>query len=577
MQLISLTSNQTSFKPVVFKNAAGLNFIVAKQNQADKVDKKKTFNGVGKSLLIAIIHFCLGSNKNESFKKHLPGWEFTLRFKIGQTEYLISRVTDGQQKIRLDGEDIKLSELTSRLGDLLFEIPADIDYLSFRSLLPFFIRPRRGSYVSFKDPNELRKDYQILMTNSFLLGLNVYLVKEKYRLRVERERIKALIKELSNDQLLKDFFSGSKDVSLATDDLTEKINRLESDLSQFDVAEDFYEIKNEADRLRRELEKTQNEIVLFQNQVQNIDESLKKTPDLKRESIERIYREASVSLSDSVTKKLEDLEAFYKHLSTSRQKRLVDQKEELNREINALVNKFQREKVQFDATLKYLDTHQALDVFVKLTNRLSDLKSEKDKLQRYDELLKQYQDQKIKLDRDFVDETGKTAAYLDVPEGVIKELRDFFRELAKHFYPDSAAGITIKNNDGDNQVRYDFDAKIQADASDGINSVKIFCYDITLLLRGAGHNVDMIFHDSRLIDGIDPRQVAVLFQVLQEYIVPSGRQYILTVNQNHLDDVRPYLTPEEYQSIILDNVCHNLEDDSPESKLLGIQVDMKYD
>jgi len=577
MQLISLSSNHSSFKPVVFKNISGLNFIVAKQKNPGKNNQNKTFNGVGKSLLVAIIHFCLGSNKKEQFKKNLPGWEFSLRFKISEVEYLVTRTTDAQQNIKLDGVDIKLGEFNKKFENLLFDIPEDIDYLSFRSLLPFFIRPRRGSYVNFNDPNELRKDYQILLTNSFLLGLNIHLVKEKHTLRVEKERVKALINDLSNDQLLKDFFVGNRDVSLATQDLSDKIKKLESDLAQFNVAEDFYDIKKEADRLRGELERVQNQIVLLQEQVRNIDESRKISPDIKKDSIARIYNEASVVIAEGALKKLDELEKFYKHLTVNRDKRLLDQKNELLREIDTLTVTFNTKKIEFDNSLKYLDTHQALDVFVKLTNRLADLRSEKDKLERYDQLLKQYQDQKIKLERDFVDATAKTATYLAEADGVIKDLRDFFRELTKRFYPDAAAGITVYNNDGDNQIRYNFDAKIQADASDGINSVKLFCYDLTILLQGYGHHMNTVFHDSRLLDGIDPRQVAALFRVLRDYILPTRKQYILTINQNHLDDIKPYLTPEEYSSIIDENICHILEDDSPAGKLLGIQVDMEYD
>ncbi|WP_460692245.1 DUF2326 domain-containing protein [Mucilaginibacter puniceus] len=577
MQLIELNSNHSSFKPVVFNNTSGLNFIVAKQASPGIKDKSRTYNGVGKSLLVAIIHFCLGSSKKNSFKKHLPGWEFFLKFQVSGVIYNVSRSTDGGQVIKLDGEEIKQSDFNKKFENLLFDIPDDLKHLSFRSLLPFFIRPQRGSYVNFNDPNELGQPYQVLLYNSFLLGLNVHLVQEKYKLRTERERIKGLIKELSNDQLLKDFFAGNRDVSLATQDLADKIKKLEIDLSKFNVAEDFYDIKKEADRLRIELDNAQNQIVLLQGQVHNIEESLKTTPDIKRDSIERIYREAAVILSEVALKKLDELEKFYIHLTTNRQKRLLDQKNELIRQIDVVTDKFTREKVAFDNTLKYLDTHQALDVFVRLTNRLADLKSEKENLERYDQLLKQYQDQKIKLDQKFVEETLKTSTYLTEADGVIKDLRDFFRDLAKRFYPESAAGITVYNNDGDNQLRYNFDAKIEADASDGINSVKLFCYDLTILLSGYGHHMNLLFHDSRLLDGIDPRQVAELFKVLKDLILPTRKQYILTINQNQLEEVKPYLTADEYRTIIEDNICHVLQDDSPEHKLLGIQVDMEYD
>lgn len=576
MQLISIESNRSSFRPVVFKNQSGLNFILAKQSKlVSKVDDK-TFNGVGKSLLIALVHFCLGSSTKDSFKKHLPGWVFTLKFAIDTVEYTAIRATDNQTKINLNGVDIKVADFNSKFGRLIFDIPDDVGQLSFRSLLPFFIRPRRGSYNSFKDPNVLNNEYPILFTNSFLLGLNVHLVEEKFKLRKEKERIKNLVKELTNDHLLKEFFIGNRDVSLAKQDLEDKIKSLDSDLQKFQIAEDYYDIKREADRLQKDLEATQNKIVLIQNQILNIEESRKISPDIKKESIERIYKEASIILAEGALLRLEELEKFYKHLTINREKRLLDQKNALLRESKELNTHFDNLKTDFDKNLSYLNSHQALDVFVKLTNKLSDLKSEKDNLERYDTLLKEYHNSKLKIEKDFLDATVKTDEYLNEAEGVVKGLRDFFRELTKRFYPNSAAGITVYNNVGDNQIRYTFDAKVEADASDGINSVKIFCYDLTILLQGFGHKMNMIFHDSRLLDGIDPRQVAELFKTLKAYVPTANKQYILSINQNHLDEIKQHLTPEEFKEIVLDNICHELEDDSPSSKLLGIQVDMAY-
>jgi uncharacterized protein YydD (DUF2326 family) len=59
MQLIKVYSNKESFRTVKF-NKNGLSFIVAKQKDPGASEKGKTYNGVGKSLLVRIIHFCLG-------------------------------------------------------------------------------------------------------------------------------------------------------------------------------------------------------------------------------------------------------------------------------------------------------------------------------------------------------------------------------------------------------------------------------------------------------------------------------------------------------------------------------------
>jgi uncharacterized protein YydD (DUF2326 family) len=89
--------------------------------------------------------------------------------------------------------------------------------------------------------------------------------------------------------------------------------------------------------------------------------------------------------------------------------------------------------------------------------------------------------------------------------------------------------------------------------------------------------MNLIFHDSRLLDGIDPRQIAEIFKVLQDYIRNSNKQYIITINQNQIEEIKQILSPNEFDEIIMANICHELKDDSPASKLLGIQVDMDYD
>lgn len=575
MQLISLTANQASFKPVFFKNQTGLNFIVADKTEITD-GKNKTVNGVGKSLLIAIVHFCLGSRPKSTFISSLPDWEFSLTFIVNGKQYASVRDTQNQNKIILNGDTLSVANFNKKFGEELFDVDGTKE-LTFRSLLPFFIRPRRGSYLSFKDPNTSKKDYQILITNSFLLGLDIRLVEKKFELKKEKDRIKNLIKELKQDTLLKGFFTENTDVSLEEQELDEKIYRLEKDLASFQIAEDYYDIKKEADALKRRIDKIQNHIVLLENQLISIEESRKLHPDIKKDSIERIYKEASVIINESALKHLEDLERFYSHLTTNREKRLLDQKRELLKEIENISAEEDVLKKKFNDHLKYLDTHQALDVFVQLTNSLSDLKSKSKSLKQYDELIKEYHQAKNKVDIDFIEATEAAELYLDDYAEIIKKLRDFFRELSKRFYPDATAGLTINNNSSENQIRFDFDAKIQADSSDGINSIKLFCYDLTLLLKGHGHRMNVLFHDSRLLDGVDPRQSAELFRILKEYILTNNKQYILTVNQNQLDEIKQHLEPDEYTFIIDKNITHHLKDDSPSNKLLGIQVDMTYE
>ena len=226
MQLIRVYSNKESFQTVKF-NENGLNFIVARQKELGASEKGKTYNGVGKSLLVRIIHFCMGAKVKgyKSFCDNLPGWEFYVDFSIGNKTYTAKRSTDNPQRIVLDGEELTLNKFNEKMESLCFNIPQDMAYLSFRSLLPFFIRPRKDSYVTYDKPGNVGSQYQTVLYNSFLLGLDVFLAQKKASIKKERDRIKELESNFKNDTLLRDFFTGDKDVMLTLVDLEERIKK----------------------------------------------------------------------------------------------------------------------------------------------------------------------------------------------------------------------------------------------------------------------------------------------------------------------------------------------------------------
>ena len=582
MKLISLTSNQDSFRDVKF-NPTGISLIVAKHSKPTNSSTKNTYNGLGKSLLIHIIHFCLGGkSKNfESFEKKLPKWQFILKFEINKIIYVASRNTDNIDKILLHSEnqeeELSINMFTKKIEKLLFTIPNDIKFLTFRSLLPFFIRPKKESYVSYDTPSKVGIEYQKELLNSFLLGLDTKLVQDKYILRQEQSRLEKLQKNIENDTLLKDFFSKDKDVSLRLIDLDDEIYKLSEDIHQYVVADDYYDVQIEADNIEKKLAKKHNEIVLLNNQIVNINKSLTISPDLEKENIEKVYNETEIYFSDILVKKLNELESFYDKLTENRLSRLTQHKQKIiqllevnNQELDLLKN-------NFDEKMKYLGAHQAFDIILKVKDKLSELEKEKAKLEDYDNLIEKYHSSLLEIKQDFIIKTQKAEEYKKDVDLYFKSKQDFFRKLAKRFYPSSASGITFNNNDGENQIRFNIQAKIESDGSDGINNVKIFCYDATLLFKGENHNLNFIFHDSRLYDGIDERQKTEMFKIIYELFNNSNYQYIASINQNQLNEMKTLLSVDEFNRIFTENTILELTDENDSKKLLGIKVDINYD
>jgi uncharacterized protein YydD (DUF2326 family) len=440
--------------------------------------------------------------------------------------------------------------------------------------LPFFIRPKKESYVSYNRPGKTGSEYQVLLYNSFLLGLDFVLAQKKYEIRKEQERIKKLEKNFAEDFLLKDFFTGDKNVSLTLIDLEERIKKLEDDLSQFKVAEDYHEVQIEADKIERELFNLNNKIILIQNNIENIDNSLSFSPDMSKDDVEAIYIESKINFPKNVKQTLHDLEQFYEKLIANRKRRLLEQKNKLELEQRNKSIESEKLKMKLDKLMKYLGKHQALDLFITLSNKSAELKTERDNLKNYQLLQSKYKGKERQAEKDLIELSEITENYLKEVEPDTSELRDTFRSLAKVFYPDSVAGLTIESNDGDNQLRYNIEANIESDASDGINNVKIFCYDLTILFKGHNHKMNFIFHDSRLFDGTDERQKTDIFRTVYQHFSTGNNQYIATVNQNQLNEIKHQMSPEEFETIIKSNTILTLTDDFDSEKLLGIKVDL---
>lgn len=575
MRLVKLYSNKRTFKAVTF-NPSGLSFIVAKQKNPGRSDEGKTYNGVGKSLIVRILHFCLGGSKDsyKSFCTKLPGWEFNLIVRINKKEVLIKRTTDEPNKIFIGEEECTVDKFNEYIAKFAFEIPENTQFLSFRSLIPFFIRPNKTSYNDCKKPGRSNSEFQTMFYNAFLLGLDSSLAFKKFQVRKDQERIQDLERNFKKDSLLKDFFTGNKDVELTIIDLDEKIKKLDGDLKKFEVAEDYYEVQKEANEIEKELFKIKNEIIIIQNNLSNIEKSISLAPSMDLSVIESVYKEVRIYFSDSLKKSISEVDEFYKNLVAGRNKRLEELKNQYLRAISAKTNLSSDLSKKLDNKMKYLGDHQALDLFLSLSQRISEYKLEREKLVNYKELQKEYKSQERKRSADILNMATETEEYLKQSEKHINGIRDYFRKLAKEFYPDSAAGLSIKSNEGENQLLYDIEPKIDSDASDGINNVKIFCYDLTLLHKGKNHKMEFLFHDSRLFDGIDERQKSKLFQLVGKVFSKSGYQYIATINQNQLEEVRKILTEDEFEEIIKKNTILTLTDESDSGKLLGVKVDI---
>ncbi|WP_460383374.1 DUF2326 domain-containing protein [Pseudomonas amygdali] len=577
MRLIELYANRSSFKRVKF-NEAGASLVVgSRRDPLHLDDDTKSYNGVGKSLLVEIIHFCLGGSTSKAFKEHLPGWEFTLITLLGERQVQIVRSTSKQGEVYIDGKALKLKSYTDFLARNTFQFSDSISssQLTFRALVSRFIRRAKSDYNDPRITTSDREPYTVLLRNLFLLGVDVSLIEKKFQLRSRQTQLELFEKNFKADPFIKEYYTGNKDASLQSGFLEEQVARLSSDLEKFTVADDFYDIEKWANQLAAELRELKNRRVIAENAIKNIIRSLETRNDIPLETIKSVYGELLSAFKPEALKSLAEVEAFHKSIIKNRVARLSQERSRIELELSSIDSDIKVKSLGLDQKLSYLSDKRALDQYAAVSAQLSDVKAKLHKLMDYQQLLHQSREEAAQVKISLAEQNIKTNTYLDDTDVERREKLSVFSKLAKRFYPEAPAGIVLNNNSGDNKIRYDFDVRIEADGSDGINAVKLFCYDLTVAILRANHNVRFIWHDSRLFSDIDPRQRAVLFQVAMQLSKQYGFQYIATVNEDQIDTILPELSEQQKQELS-ESIVLKLSDDGPEGKLLGLQVDMHY-
>lgn len=336
-------------------------------------------------------------------------------------------------------------------------------YLTFRSLIGLFLRLGKPAYMSEDQIRNGEPLFAKQLRGSYLLGLDETLADKKRELREEHERLESIRKQFKKDSLLRDYFQGDRDVDLELDDLDEEIETLQKQAADFQVAENYKQISADAEDTRRAWQRARNELDSLQSSQRQIEASLTEQPDVSTDDVRQMYETAQVELPDAVQKRLDEVTAFHQELVESRSRRLTSEKHGIERRIEELKAEIQSLDAKKDQYYQFLGSHGALQEYEALHNKLSDCQRRADRLREFRRLEQEYQERsqhnKLKMSQENI----RTTEYLKAAKTLTDEMNDRFRSMARRIWPKHTCGLVVHNNEGENKVRFDIDARIQGD------------------------------------------------------------------------------------------------------------------
>jgi len=565
MRLLSLScDHQPPFHGITF-NREGLTLIVG--DAAENEPEEGSSNGVGKTLALGIVHHCLGANIDARLKKAVPNWVFTLAFELNNHQHVIERSGDSK-KLTLDGQSLSLAALRNWLDSSgAFLLDPAVPGLSFRSLIKRFTRYTRQDCV---DPIRTNgeQDYDGRLRSLYLLGLDVNLAVSKKKHKNDLDDIARSLKSWQEDHLLKEVFRAGAQPKVRAEWLEREIARLKSDLSKFKVAEDYRAVELEAGELTKQLREIEQRLAVLQFQRDGIEKALQVQPDISKEDLLDLYDGLQSIFQPATLAHFDAVEAFHLSLAANRRARLESDRGRLVAEAGDLESRRQETALKRDQKLQSLQGKRALDEYASVARHVASLEEEHVKLIAFINFESSLKERAQRVREQRVEEDRVAGDY--VASEPVAQIDKYFSELATMLYPQLPSGIVLGHNVGDNQVRYDLTVQIEGDDSDGINAARIICFDWTLLMRGARHSVEFLWHDNRLFADLDPNVRALWMDHAISSLKDTHRQYIATINTENFDAMKPHLSSEMNQ-VIEDAVKLVLRGDAPENKLLGIQ------
>jgi len=573
-------ANKPSFHSVEF--TPGLNVIVAERT--DISTQRDTRNGLGKSTLIEIIHFCLGSSAKRGKGLLIPdlaGWEFTLDITVAGNRVRATRAVDNPNRVIIDGPTsgwieqpddgligrvLHVNKWKKVLGWGLFGLQEHHEdhkhRPSYRSLISYFIRKGPDAYIDPFRYFRSQKEGHIQLHIAFLLGLNWEYAARWQELREQEQALKAM-KQAIKTGAIEHFIGTIGELEAERVQLEDQLDKERQALETFRVHPQYEDLQARADQLTRELHELANRNITDRRKLSRYKEAIANETPPPDSQVERLYEEVGLVFPDTLKKTLAEAKEFHKQIIENRKAFLESEVNRLERQLADRDEHIRKLTEERAVVMEILKSHGALQELTILQERYLEMKERLERVRSQISEIKNITARKRDIKMAKVE-------LMKAAEQDHEERREkwstavrLFNENSRALYETPGSLIIDISESG-----YKYDVEIQRSGSEGIAKMKIFCFDLMLsqLWSRNKDRIDFLIHDSIIFDGVDSRQRALALERAAEVSIGCNTQYICALNS----DMVPYSDFKDDFKFD-DHVRLTLTDKDPSGSLLGIR------
>ncbi len=515
----------------------GLNLIV---DETIEKDKKSTGNNVGKTTVLRLVDFCLGSDgkniyqdsefkeqENTVIKDFLTSTEVVITLRLDNdldfpSESVIVRknfLKYGKKLQELNGENIKDNkEFDLELKKLIFK--TEVEKPTFKQIISKNIRDEKNKLANIvKVLNAYTKTEEYEALFLFWLGLNTDSHNEK----------ELLVKEKTREDNYQKRLKKEGELSLIDQQIelvNSKIKEYENLKASFNFNEKFEGQINELNDVKLSLSKLSTEFSRLNMRKELIVESKedleKEKTNIDVKQIELLYQKAS-KLIPSLQVSFQETVEFHNALIDEKVKyiekefpNILEKLKEITKKIDSL-RKRERELSEFISASEYSDNY---DSILKELNSFFELKGSLEQRRKYwvtsNENLKRIND---KLDSI----NSQISSKDDFIQNRITIFNKYFTKISNKLYGEEYLLSTQKNEKG-----YDLIVtNIEGNPSTGKKKGQIAAFDFAYIQFA--EEIDMDFVNFIMHDQLENMHDNQLSTILIELANSINCQFILPI------------------------------------------------
>lgn len=539
-----LSSDLPGFKTATF--TSGLNIVLAERTK--RATSQDSRNAVGKTSLVRVLDFLLGSEARPGHilrRPELAESSFMLTLDVGRSLETVARSGANTGFAYLGANDlrpepIRMKEWRSLLGQQLFGLQGRGDDPNYRSLISYYLRDVTSG--AFLDATETHKKQAAITTQpalAWLFGLDLGLVSRARELSDSQRSLDDL-RKAARDPVLGMTVGRMQDLEASITTLRIEIERRTDELAGFQVVDRYADHRARADQLSRDIRKLNDELVMTERQLEDIAAAIQQEQEVSQpefEYVEDMYRQIGLILPGNIRRRFDEVTEFHRSVVANRRRYLESEQTRLTELISSDRQALASLDAQRAAVMRLLEAGGALETYNQLQRELGDLSGRLRELEERRATIDRWENANRHLQLKAAELQIQLSSDLDERARQLDSIGRLYSSFAYRIYGSQRpASLTVDASRGG----YRFYPTIGGDRSEGVRSMAIFCFDLTMAVtaKRLGHGPDFLVHDSHLYDSVEARQVASALRLASEVTQEENLQYVVTLNSDVLESAQ---------------------------------------